>query len=115
MNSARLGICVSGSKKAGARAGFECLRWVMSRDTPKVPTIRPACRARGILVVENPTDGAVGHGLLLLHVHQRQAGADDLLLVPEGLRGVLVREVVEVAPADGLVGIGKPMFSASSG
>ena len=73
----------------------------MSREIPKVPTIFPVRSRSGSFVVETQRTSPSGPGLLLLDVHQRLAGADDLLLVAQRLRRVLVGEEVEVGPPDG--------------
>ena len=63
----------------------------MSREMPKVPTMRPCGSRSGILVVDTQVTLAVEPGFLLLHVDDRLAGGDHLLLVAEGLLGVLAR------------------------
>ena len=73
----------------------------MSREIPKVPTIFPFRSRSGSFVVETQRTLPSGAGLLLLHVHQRLSGADDLLLVAQRLLRVLVGEEVEVGATDG--------------
>ena len=72
----------------------------VARD-PEGPDDLPVPIAQRELRRRHPADVAVGPGLLLLDVHQRLAGADDLLLVAQRLRRVLVGEEVEVGPPDG--------------
>ena len=65
---------------------------VGSHDGP-LPIAQRKLRGR------DPANVAVRPDLLLLDVHQRLPGPDDLLLVAEGLLGVLRGEDVEVGPA----------------
>jgi hypothetical protein len=56
----------------------------------------------------HPAHAAVGEGLLLVHVHERHARAQDVLLVAIGLLGVLGGEEVEVGLAQRLDRVGQP-------
>ena len=80
-------------------AGFLPLGDV-ARD-PKGPHDVPLPIAQRELRRRHPAELTGRQRLLLLHVHQRLSGANDLLLVAQRLRSVLVGEEVEVGPADG--------------
>jgi hypothetical protein len=75
-------------------------RCTCSRD-PEGPHDLPLSIAQRELGRRNPADLAVRQRLLLLHVHERLSGADDLLLVPQSLLRVLAGEDVEVGSTDG--------------
>ena len=72
----------------------------VARD-PEGPDDLPVPIAQRQLGGRDPADVAVRAGLLLLDVHQRLAGPDDLLFVAQRLRGVLLGEEVEVGATDG--------------
>ena len=72
----------------------------VARD-PEGPHDVPLPIAQRKLRRRDPAELAGRQRLLLLHVHERLAGANDLLLVAQRLRRVLVGEEVEVGPTDG--------------
>src|SRR5262252_9399845 len=71
----------------------------VARDAERPDDVSAAV-AQGKLGRRDPADVAVRARLLLLDVHHRLSGADDLLLVAARLRRVFLGEEVEVGPPD---------------
>ena len=64
--------------------------------------------AQGQFGGQDPVDGAVHPGFLLFDIQQRLAGADDFLLVGQGLLRVLAGEKIRIRFADELGRITQP-------
>ena len=79
------GGVVAGHPPRADDVAVRCAQWQLGRADPGVLAVRP--------------------GLPLQDVDQTLSGAQDLLLVREGLPGVLLAEVVRVRPADDLVAL----------
>jgi hypothetical protein len=89
-------------------ASSACRCWVMSRETPNVPAIRPLGGVQRHFRRQGPRDATVGPRFLLLLVDHRLARAHDLLFVGQGLRRVFAAEKVGVRFAHGLGRIREP-------
>ena len=100
-------LAASAASLAIRNASAACLRSVMSREMPKVPTTRPSSSQQRHLGGHDPGRVPVGPRLLLLLVDHGLAGAEDLLLVRQRLPGMLLGEEVPVALADGLASVGQ--------
>ena len=105
-NSLLARLAASAASFAFCSSACAFLRSVTSRETPKVPTMRPCGSRNGIFVVDTHVSWPSGQVSFSSTPMIGCARGDHFLLVAQAPAGVFSAEVIEVGLADGFRRIG---------